>query len=382
VDSANDPIINEERRPFVVHLRMLQEWLLCGGKMCDLTLASPLPSPISPPAPGTITISPTVVTETTFGQPSTPGISPNPSAGDHTHGTPPDPIPPHRAAPDAHVVGGDVTGNIGATTVGRLLNRPINITGAQSGQALIFRNNEWRVEALPAAPPPPPPITISPTVVAETTFARPSAPGASTNPSAGDHTHGTPPDPIPPHQAAPNAHTLAGDVTGNLGTNTVQRLVNRTVNMTGAQNGNVLTLRNNEWRVEAIPAPPAGNNPIVASGCFDGNGAIPSFPPFFTTNGLQAQVIANSGLIRIYLLRFTGFDIRRRYVVKGTPLNSFAGGPQFFDVVTPTDERVLALLGIPNPSQMPGIAVRMRRGDDNTQLLGFMVEISDFGPGV
>ena len=30
VDDLRDPVINEERRPFLIHSRLLQEWLLCG----------------------------------------------------------------------------------------------------------------------------------------------------------------------------------------------------------------------------------------------------------------------------------------------------------------------------------------------------------------
>ncbi len=68
--------IHEEHRPFVIHLRMLQEWLLCGPK----------------PVGGDKTLTPAsaVVEETTFGQVASVGILNDQYAlADHTHGTPP-----------------------------------------------------------------------------------------------------------------------------------------------------------------------------------------------------------------------------------------------------------------------------------------------------
>lgn len=43
VDDLHDVLINEERRPFVIHLRLLQEWLLCGGTNRD---AQPKPGQV------------------------------------------------------------------------------------------------------------------------------------------------------------------------------------------------------------------------------------------------------------------------------------------------------------------------------------------------
>lgn len=46
----------------------------------------------------------------------------------------------------------------------------------------------------------------SDTVVAETGFGQGSAPGTGTTHARGDHTHGTPADPVPAHAAAPDPH--------------------------------------------------------------------------------------------------------------------------------------------------------------------------------
>ena len=63
------------------------------------------------------------------------------------------------------------------------------------------------------------PVPNDPVLVAENTFittARPANPGRSLDFARADHTHGLPPDPIPPHKADPNAHFLFEDVTGPL----------------------------------------------------------------------------------------------------------------------------------------------------------------------
>lgn len=53
-------------------------------------------------APSGATGSSTVESETTFGESPSAGVASTYSRGDHTHGTPPDPIPDHVAEPDPH----------------------------------------------------------------------------------------------------------------------------------------------------------------------------------------------------------------------------------------------------------------------------------------
>jgi hypothetical protein len=63
-----DVRVEEERRPFVVHLRMLQEWLWCGPTCCD-ALSSPPTSGVIPPrltGPGVIPPRPEVVSNFDF----------------------------------------------------------------------------------------------------------------------------------------------------------------------------------------------------------------------------------------------------------------------------------------------------------------------------
>ena len=48
VSDTEDTLVNEENRPFLLHLRMLQEWMLCGCSCQDNTAATILSPPDSP----------------------------------------------------------------------------------------------------------------------------------------------------------------------------------------------------------------------------------------------------------------------------------------------------------------------------------------------
>jgi len=60
VSDVSTPIVDERRRPFIVHLRLLQEWLLCGrggigmGLPTDTLLTSPLGAPVLVPDPPSV----------------------------------------------------------------------------------------------------------------------------------------------------------------------------------------------------------------------------------------------------------------------------------------------------------------------------------------
>ena len=79
IDPAREIVINSDRRPFLLHLRMLQEWLLCGRCGSEQVPGSSL-------QPAT-----KVVPERIFGEPSDVGTSLRYAREDHTHGTPPNP---------------------------------------------------------------------------------------------------------------------------------------------------------------------------------------------------------------------------------------------------------------------------------------------------
>jgi hypothetical protein len=125
VDDVQPVAVNEERRPYLMHLRMLQEWMLCTQMSSTPLQAANI-----------------VVSETAFGQAPNPGVSSDYSRADHTHGTPP--IPVHNQLsglnnddhPQYLLVNGTraLTGNLSAGN-----NRLTNLApAAAAGQALIF----------------------------------------------------------------------------------------------------------------------------------------------------------------------------------------------------------------------------------------------------
>jgi len=87
-------VIDESRRPYLIHLRLVQEWLTCGRN------ALLVPSD-------------TVQAEQTYNLPDDPGDAELYSRADHTHGSPSD------------VLTGDVTGTFGDNTVTALQDVPL-----------------------------------------------------------------------------------------------------------------------------------------------------------------------------------------------------------------------------------------------------------------
>ena len=136
VDGAVE--IDEQDRPYLVSLRLIQEWLTCG-------LARMAPSD-------------TVTPELGFGQAAVAGAEQAYARADHTHGTPPDPIPPHVADVTAHAqhtIGGDVTGILEDTTVAAIQHVPVVYPEEKlaDGQVLMVVGDErgpsWQPRDLP-----------------------------------------------------------------------------------------------------------------------------------------------------------------------------------------------------------------------------------------
>ncbi|HEV7892164.1 MAG TPA: hypothetical protein VGP08_16075 [Pyrinomonadaceae bacterium] len=195
VEDATRVELHEERRPYLVHLRMLQE-LVVSGRRAGGGATS-----------GGASIGPAfgVTSETSYGLQPNPGKRFDYARADHTHGTP--------AAP---VLAGDVTGPVNSTTVASIRNREVLATAPAEGQVLTFTGGKWQ----PAAPAAgtgtgtgtiPKPAT---TVTAETSFGLNANGGTSVDYARADHTHGTPPAP-----------TLAGDVTGTTGATNPAKVV-------------------------------------------------------------------------------------------------------------------------------------------------------------
>jgi hypothetical protein len=105
--------VNEQNRPRLLHLRLLQEWMLCGRRE-------------TPPSDD-------VAREVTFGQNPAPGTMDSYSRGDHTHGTP-------------GLAGDVISNNDGTVTVQGLRNIPVASRQPKNGQVLKYsaKRNRWQ----------------------------------------------------------------------------------------------------------------------------------------------------------------------------------------------------------------------------------------------
>jgi hypothetical protein len=168
-----------------------------------------------------------------------PGASPNFARADHTHGLPADPIPPHVANTGAHsnhLVLGDVTGTLATALIGKLQGKTLEAPNPTNNQVLQF----VQTTADPQGKWMPRPLTAQAVPVgndADTAIAAENFFGtnAATLPQAGNspnfaranHTHGVPPNPIPPHLNDVTGHLdhqIDGDVTGTLRTTFISKL--------------------------------------------------------------------------------------------------------------------------------------------------------------
>jgi hypothetical protein len=259
----------------------------------------------------------TVTPETAFDLTADAGIASEYSRADHTHGMPPDPIPAHRADPSAHALAGDVTGDIGSTTVARLQHVNVDASPPADGQVLRFvaAQSHWQPANLPEGVAP----IASTTVASEVTFGQPASAGGSTAYSRGDHTHGTPPLP-----------TLGGDVTGAIGSATVVRLRNINVAATAPTPNQVLTFQSGQWQPANLPQPPggefvehppgAGSYAIVAAGIVS---ATQGRPPIYNNlRVLSAALVGTQDvLLRITFDRYRLPQGQHQYIVKALPVS-------------------------------------------------------------
>jgi hypothetical protein len=122
VDPSREVVINSDRRPFLLHLRMLQEWLLCGRYGAEQGPGSPL-------EPAT-----TVKSEKSFGKDDSVGTSVRYAREDHTHGTPPNPT--GRAGPYLIVAAG-LFQVAGGAAIGRTYNN-LKVVSPSQGPEYLF----------------------------------------------------------------------------------------------------------------------------------------------------------------------------------------------------------------------------------------------------
>jgi hypothetical protein len=122
IDPARDIVVNSERVPFLLHLRMLQEWLLCGRCGSEQVSGSAL-------QPAT-----TVESERSFGKSTSVGTSIRYAREDHTHGTPPNPT--GRAGPYLIVAAG-LFQAAGGAAIGRTYNN-LKVVSPSQGPDYLF----------------------------------------------------------------------------------------------------------------------------------------------------------------------------------------------------------------------------------------------------
>lgn len=264
VDDPNLLVVDQERRPLVVHLRMLQEMLLCGRSLEAAAAGGGGGGPVT--------------------------------------------------------LAGDAAGPAAATRVERIQGVQVANTAPAANQILRFSAGQWRPATVAAAP------TPGNAVTAEVTFSQPSNVGASAGYARADHTHGTPPDPIPAHLADLDAHSLAGDVTGALNSTTVERIRNVLVAATPAPaNGQALVFRNGQWQPEAVSTGPTdvvehppgqGRFFIMAAGIVRCDGTTQR-PPVY---GQLSATATNVSQVTVRFPQYRPPDGGFQYVLKILPV--------------------------------------------------------------
>jgi hypothetical protein len=355
--NVGDPklvVVSEEHRPYLLHLRFLQEWLTCANRPRVQLWGDVVGDP-GANALRAIQSVPIVPTPGGLQDNFVLTFKNNSWQGAALPAVPPPVI----------TLAGDVQGAPGSNEIKQLQGRTVTAPNPQAGQVLTFLNNAWQNENLPAAPPPP---------------------------------------------------NLGGDVQGAPGANEVKKLQGKDVTAPNPQPGQVLTFLNNAWQNENLPAAPAPPNLggdlsgpvpnariekiqtvpvtltapftdgdvltlqagtlkltppsdpfIVAAGRFDRNGS--SSGPHLFSFKLKATPVANHP--RFFELTFPGSnEPTARFVVKGTCVSTANGPAVTFQVVLETE---FANLGVP----LANVVVRVQ-GTDGQAADGFMVEISRF----
>jgi len=328
--NASVVVVHETSRPYVLHLRMLQEWLLSDNRTLS-TGGSTIP-------PGTA-----VVPETSFGQAAKVGDLNEYARANHTHGTPP--------------INGDLTLEGDQIRITRIRSQPVSASIPNSGQVLTFDGTEWvatdHIHSVPSDPIPEHVANIN----------------------------------------AHDAHSIAGDVTGTLDKTHIAKLQGIGVADVLADDGKVLTVVGNQW-VPATPVAggdfvehPAGlpRYAIIAAGTVSGR-PNPRLPVY---NELKLVRIRN-GLI---LYSFNGYRLPKyqgsfQYMIKALavqqPDNEIereqAGDPARFDEMEAIQEPiVVSFRGFTDEGFVLQVMLNGESpGEDRLQTLEIMIEVSRY----
>ncbi len=249
---------------------------------------------------------------------------------------------------------GDVVGPPAQNELRAIQGDPLNLAGLGDQQVLGFDSGQWHPVALPTPD--------DAALVVENTFSpggNPPDPGNSANFARADHTHGLPPDPIPPHTRSNSDHLnhqIDGDVTGTLRATKVVKLQGVPINGIAPNDDEVLQfdLSSGEWMpargdfVEhpRFKAPDEGRYFIVAAGILRDETVTPSY------NTLRIHSVIRRAFVLTYggdnpASPVIGYIIPgdHTYIVKGTSLGEIAG---VLHVEKFTDEGIVVrLVGVP-----------------------------------
>ena len=331
-------VIDETDRPYLLHLRLLQEWLLTHSGI-----------PLVPDDS-------LLVTETTYNQASAPGVSDHYASADHTHGTPPAVVVP---TPDDKAL-------VSETTFGQTIAPGISDHFARADHT----------HGTPVAPSANTPDDKA--LVGETTFGQAKAPGVSDHYARADHTHGSPANPIPAHKADPSAHTLSGDVAGAINGTLIQSLHKQPVKAETPVDGQYLKYVKDHWEPADVPQGPTQQNfvlrPAIAKAyaiSAAGILGVDSEKPFIDVRaayyGLRVDMTTFArGRFGIqFIFSFNDYDPAKNYIVKLTPVVDPEFPPFVAGVIKSSDTGILI-----NLSSLPAF--------DGPIFGGLMIEVSQF----
>ena len=367
-DDHVTPSVNEDQRPFVLHLRMLQEWLLCGTCCSGGSGSS-----ATDPQPATA-----VAAQTAFGLAANVGASVAYARADHTHGTP--------------SLAGDVTVQAGSTQIASIQSVPVAAPNPTSGQVLGFNGAQWQPTTLSA-----PAIALAGDVTGQAGSTQiasiQSVPVVAPNPTLGQVLgfNGAQWQPTTP--SAP-AIVLSGEVTGATGMTRVGAMLGKSLPATPMQDGQVLAFSPAGWVPTEAPVGrrnAAKRYSIVAAGRFPftltrpNTTAVPTGqlqtgrtpPPAY--NGLRPTDINFRPNVGGFSFTFVGCvipypDNRNEsitYIVKVTPMS------------VGTEPLVVTFIahasGFRNDNGIPSFSVMPVMSPTLTNVQGvLMIEVSEF----
>jgi hypothetical protein len=307
-DDTDKPVlVDESRRPLLLSLRMVQE----------LITQNPTPE-----------AGDSVQSATAFGLIANAGNAGAYSRADHNHGTP--------TLPN---LGGDLSGSMVSATVARLLGRSLSPKVPVTGDALLFDGASWKPGSVSVAIPPLPNLGGDLSgAIGSATVAR--LLGRSLSPAVpvtGDALlfDGASWKPGPVSVTIPPLPNLGGDLSGAIGSATLDRLQGQPVKAPAPNENDVLRFVGGLWVAAPAPASTASGNfvgrasapyEIVAAGEIEVDLSSGASVPVTLSSygGLKAGKVSPGDSIERSIIQI-GADVTdgalfKSYVVKLTPI--------------------------------------------------------------